>query len=324
MPLAFPDIPLPPTPFGEAMYRRGRALVAEVGLRLDAVVWDADEILWDWVMSGALLFAKMPLLLVGHLGHREWVAFRPGILELLWGMRHASLELGHDPHLRIWTSGYPWRLWRILREAPGFEALLGGPYDPADPDSIRTHPRVFTRPDYVEVVTRLLAPEARREALRDIPEPARGAIDRQLERRPDDSGFKIPELALIAGREGFRTAKILVDDVWRNVAWFHAAGRSAVHVASLTPRIAFGLIPNSVWGPRRFLERHLSRVVEGVADALEALTRGDSPQISRVAMQLGGAPTRTTPIFEIDVPSEVLWREWVTPMRELRRAARRR
>jgi hypothetical protein len=325
MPLAFHDAPLTPSAFGEAMYHRGRDLVSRVGLRLDALVWDADEILWDWVMSGGLLLAKMPLLFVGHLGHREWVAFRPGMLELLWGMRHASLELGLDPHLRIWTSGYPWRLWKILREVEGFEALLGPPFSPADVDSIRAHPRVFTRPDYVAIVTELLHDKARIERLSSMSEAARTAILRQLDERPDDSGFKIPELALLAGRDGFRTSQILIDDVPRNVAWFHAAGRSALHIESMTPRVVFGLIPNSVWGPRRFLGSHTSRVVSAMADALETLAKSPSPKVARIAVshhvespqaKEGPQPQR---IIELDIPSEILWREWMNPMRELRR-----
>ncbi len=325
MSIAFQDAPLEPSAYGEAMYRRGRDLVARVGLRLDGLIWDADEILWDWVMAGGLLLSKMPLLFVGHLGHREWVAFRPGMLELLWGMRHASLELGLDPHIRIWTSGYPWRLWKILREIDGFDALLGPPFSASDVDSVRTHPRIFTRPDYVAIVTELLRDEARAERLSSMPEAARTAILRQLDERPDDSGFKIPELALLAGRDGFGTSQILIDDVPRNIAWFHAAGRSALHIESMTPRVVFGLIPNSVWGPRRFLMTHTSRIVSAMADALETLAKSPRPKVARIAVSHHLADVRASEapvpqrIIELDIPSEILWREWVTPMRELKR-----
>ncbi len=326
MAYGFHDVPVEPSAYGEAMYHRGRALVERHGLRMETLVWDADEVLWDWAMSGPLLFARMPLAVVGNLGHREWIAVRAGILELLWGMRHASLSLGLDPHVRIWTSGYPWRLWRILREIRGFEELLGPPGYGVEggAEVLRRHPRVFTRPDYVDIVHRLLDRREREPLLEALAEPARSTIRRQLETRPHDSGFKIPELAMLAGREGFGAARFLVDDARRNVEWFLAAGRSAVHVKSVTPRL-FGVIPNSAWSPRRFLERSASRVVEAVSEALAGLASADAPRIAEAVMSLAGVGERHDDpppprVMEIDIPSEVLWREWINPMRELKRA----
>ncbi|HRE92196.1 MAG TPA: hypothetical protein PK095_23980 [Myxococcota bacterium] len=281
------------------------------GVRVAELVWDADEVLWDWAMSGARLFAQLPLAVLGNLGHREWVAVRPGLLELLWGMRHASQDLGLDPDLRVWTSGYPWRLWAIFREVPGFAELLGDGH----PDS---HPRVLTRPDYVAVVKPLVADEGlRRRHLDTMSTAARQTIDRQLAEKPHDSGFKIPELAVLAGRAAFATAKILIDDAGRNVRWFHATGRSAVRVRSVTPRL-FGRIPNCDWTPHRFLREVASPAAFEIADALERLYRDPTPRIE-VARVTPDPKVPPTPPVVIDVPSHVLWSQWIHPMRELER-----
>lgn len=323
---SFAEIPgLRPTAYGESLYRRGRELVTR-GLGLEHLVWDADEVLWDWALSGVRLLSQMPLALFGRLGHREYVAIRPGMLELLWGMRHAALELGRDPHVRIWTSGYPWRLWRILREIEGFDELLGPPSSLAHPDAgvLGEHPRVFTRPDYVAVVRDLLDPVERERRLGTLAEPARSAIARQLAARPDDSGYKIPELALLSGKRAFEHARVLIDDARNNVEWFKAAGRSAVHVRSRTPRIAFGRIPNSAWSPTRFLARSGHGVALAIADALAVLTASidQRPTIAEAHLSEpdDGPPNR---IIAIDVPNAVLWREWINPMRDLRRAMKR-
>ena len=221
--------------YGEAMYLRGRELVAG-GIDLSHLVWDADEVLWDWVLSGVRLMSSLPLAILGRLGHREYIAVRPGMIELLWGMHHEALERGRDPHVRIWTSGYPWRLWKILRQIEGFDELLGPPASLLSGDArlLSEHPRIFTRPDYVSIVRDLLHPEVRAERLATLSEPARSAIAAQLSSRPDDSGYKIPELAIWHGKSAFAEARFLIDDARNNVEWFKAAGRSAVHVRSLS------------------------------------------------------------------------------------------
>lgn len=319
---SFDDIPgIARTPYGEQMYARGRALVEGGLVELSHLVWDADEVLWDWALSGVRLMRSLPLAMFGRLGHREWIALRPGMLELLWGMHHAALERGADPHVRIWTSGYPWRLWRILREVPGFSELLGPPHALADDDpaALRDHPRVFTRPDYVAIVSELLDPDVRAARLATLPEPARSTIAARLDLGPDDSGFKIPELALLFGKQAFAEARVLIDDVRRNVEWFRDAGRSAVHVRSRTPRIVFGKIPNSAWAPVRFLERSGHRIAQGIADALASLAGDDAPAIAEARGE-PDAESRPQRVFTIDIPNDVLWREWITPMRRLRKA----
>jgi len=321
---SFADVPgIVPTPYGEAMYVRGRELVA-LGIDLSHLVWDADEVLWDWVLSGVRLMGSLPFALFGRLGHREYIALRPGMLELLWGMHHAALEHGKDPHVRIWTSGYPWRLWKILRHIEGFDQLLGPPdaLGSGDARLLGAHPRVFTRPDYVSIVRDLLSPEVRAKRLATLSEPARSAIATQLAHRPDDSGYKIPELALLFGKAAFANARFLIDDARNNVEWFKAAGRSAVHVRSRTPRIAFGRIPNSAWSPVRFLERSGHGAARAIADALHVLASSSDTIIAEAL--LGDAPDAPpNRIFAIDVPNAVLWREWINPMRDLRRAMKR-
>lgn len=343
---AFEDAPgLARTAFGEAMYARGRELVSR-GILPAHLLWDADEVLWDWALSGVRLFSRLPLALFGNLGHREYIAVRPGLLELLWGMHHEALARGEDPYLRIWTSGYPWRLWRILREVEGFDALLGPPFSREEGGAaiISNHPRVFTRPDYVRVMLRLLNHETRAAQLAPLSPAARATIERQLVHGVDDSGFKIPELAILDGKVAFAPARFLIDDARRNVEWFKDAGRSAVHVKSHAPRIFFGKIPNSTWTPIRFLETTPSTLIEAIATALLSLAEDAPTAPRRVAGAAPSEPSRapqqpatrslgpsspsTQPepprrIFHVDIPSEVLWREWLHPMRELRRAQKR-
>lgn len=312
---------LPASAYGEAMYTRGRELVAR-GLELSELVWDADEVLWDWVMSGARLLATIPLAAFGWLGHREWVAMRPGMIELLFGMHHAALELGKDPHVRIWTSGYPWRVWRILREVPGFDRLLGPPDALAEPERMASHPRVFTRPDYIRAMHDLIDPKARAERLAAMSEGARKTIESHLGSDPD-SGFKIPELARFVGKDAFERARYLIDDLRPNVEWFQATGRHAIHVKSIRPRIAFGKIPHSAWSPARFLARSGHGVAAQIADALDALLGHETPAIHEAAV---GAPAEGPPnrIVSILIPNSVLWREWIRPMRTLRKAMKAR
>lgn len=291
------------------------------GVRLDKILWDADEVLWDWLLSGLELVRIIPrATLRGDLTHREWILPRPGMLELLWGMRHASLERDLDPHVRIWTSGYPWRMWRIAREIPGFAALIGPPFDagPDGPAVMAEHPRVFARPDYVRAMTRLLEPSARAALLEPIAGPARWVLAEHTSARPGHSGLKIPELATLAGKPELAGGDVLVDDQRENVAWFTSAGRSAIHVISRAPRIFFNAVPNSAWRPARAILELPVTTAEGIADAL---VRADGRARTIIAEGRRMRHEAAEP-FVIEVPNVVLQGEWIRPIRAMVKAAR--
>ena len=332
--LDFAQVPLRPTDFGRQLYEAGRQLVARSGLGLDAIVWDADEVLWDWTMSGARLVGRAYRLMTGDLSHREWFMVRPGIMELLWGMRHEALARGLDPDMRIWTSGYAWRLWRIGREVPGFGELLGLGRDWAHQSdevalaAVRTSPRIMTRLDFSEAMRTIYPRHMRVPFLASLTGAVRHVIERQLHHQPTHPGFKIPELAPLVGKDGFGAARVLVDDTHKNVRWFAAAGRGAVHVTSFRPTIGFGKVPNTTWfGPLAELQRATSDVSEGIAACLAQLI-GGAPEAAAAGVLLRAegarrAVERAIAPFHIDVPGPVLWREWIAPGRALEKDARR-
>ncbi|MFO0744141.1 MAG: hypothetical protein U1F43_00515 [Myxococcota bacterium] len=325
---AFEDLPLTPTSYGRALYERGRELVRSHGARLDELLWDADEVLWDWLLSGVQLLGVLPrIALRGDLSHREWVLPRPGMLELLWGMRHESLALGLDPHIRIWTSGYPWRMWRIGREIPGFGELIGPPFDPgpAGAESMVDHPRVFTRTDYVRAMTRLLDPRARGELLSPFPATPRSVLARHIHARPQHSGLKIPELALLSGKPELARGRVLIDDHGSNVRWFADAGRAAIHVLSSAPRILLRAIPNSAWRPAQVIREIGVSSAEAIADALVALGPAAGHQARGVVVARGRPVRAEAPRpFTIDVPDAVLQGQWIRPIRAMVRDAKAR
>ncbi len=293
-------------------------------MRLDELVWDADEVLWDWLLQQLQLVARLPgAIFARNFGHREWVGVRPGVFELLWGMRHESLERGHDPHLRIWTSGYPWRMWRIGREIPGFAELIGppGPADLDDPAWLADHPRVFTRPHWVAAAERLIE-DGVHTVLAPFPKAVRDTVERQLDsRKPADSGFKIPELAQLLGLDAFDKAKVLIDDTRANVERFVATGRRGVHIVSEPPRAVLGVVPNAVWGrPSRALRRLHLPFADAIVDALERLHRPGAPALATAA-PAGDPVGDDYPTIQMvfDVPNAVLQQEWVHPMRALKK-----
>jgi len=288
---------------------------------MQRILWDADEVLWDWLLSGVELVSIIPrATLRGDLTHKEWVLPRPGMLELLWGMRHASLERGLDAHVRVWTSGYPWRMWRITREIPGFAELIGPPFDPGPdgPALMASHPRVFARPDYVHAMTRLLDPHARPGLLEAVRGPARSVLADHVELRPGHSGLKIPELATLAGKPDLAEADVLVDDQYDNIEWFTAAGRTAVHVISRAPRIFFNAVPNSAWWPERAILQLAVSTAEAIA---ERLLDADGRARTLVARGSPMRPEAARP-FVIEVPNAVLQGEWIRPIRAMVRAAK--
>ena len=65
----------------------------------------------------------IPRLIKRDLSHREFFRVKPGVFELIWGMHHESKERGEDPFMRVWTDGYPWRMWRINQSDSGRDFL---------------------------------------------------------------------------------------------------------------------------------------------------------------------------------------------------------
>jgi hypothetical protein len=326
MPLDYQDIPLPPSEFGRALYRRGRRLVEQSGLRMEEVVWDCDEVLWDWVMDASRMLSDPTKIWRWDFGHREWYMLKPGVFELIWGMHHAARQAGHDPYMRIWTNGYPWRLWRVAREIPGLVDLLGPPasLDAEGQSGFVEHPRIFSRTDFVEIAPILIG---RRGGDGRVDHPQLEADDQvhrlivdQLERDPYDSSFKLPELAALRGKGGFGAARYLIDDHPRNVERFVASGRHAIRVVSHTPRVLFGKVPNTVWSdPMATLQALDNSVAEAVADALAHLAGEPEPALKH-AHPDGRPADYPTHTFTVDIPDEKLREEWIEPMQRLRQA----
>jgi hypothetical protein len=318
------DIPLPHSEFGEELYLNGRRLVRECGVRLDEIVWDADEVLWDWLMDARRMLKRAPASLMAwdlDFGHREFYLVKPGVFELIWGMRHESLERELDPYMRVWTNGYPWRLWRVAHEIPGFATLVGPPARERDDEHLAfsDHPRIFYRTDYARVAHKLLDPDGFSELASAFPDHVRELVSSQFERDPFDSSFKLPEFASVCGKGGFGCARVLIDDARRNVGRFVASGRHGVHVVSKSPRFIFGAVPNTVWGsPRDALAPLSNRISQEIADALEKLACRDNP--THLAVASDDVARGHVPIeFHIDVPDRMIRSEWIDPIKDLKR-----
>jgi len=291
-------------------------------LALSQIVWDADEVLWDWVMSASALMKSLPRMAVRGYAHREFLRTKPGIFELLWGMRHAAVDAGEsvdDTHVRLWTDGYPWRLWRIAEAIPGMSELLGpGPSGlPSSADDFREHPRVFSRTDFEAALVRVIAESPHSDALPTHLSERLGAAIRSQEAR---STWKIPELARWVGKSGFERSAILVDDARKNVETFAKTGRRAIHLASPTPRVLFGKLRNSVWNhPPTELERLASKVAEPLVQALERV--GGEPAGTILNVSSSEPVTDWTAVaFEIDVPDDRIREEWIEPVKRIKRA----
>jgi len=321
MALAPSNLPVPRSRFGREMADLGRALVLEHGVRMDRLVWDADEVLWDWLMDFGELARGLPRYLMRpDMGHREQVRLVPGLFELLTGMHVASREAGLDPYLRIWTNGYPYRLHRIAAHIPELHALLGLPDPPACTARDLAHcPRLFFRGDYTRAVERLLEPDGVARVQQTWSPAARRALVRQLRHKPLDPHFKIPELAPLVGKHGFDGCTVLVDDLERNVWRFASTGRRAVRLAVRSPTVLGGRVPNSVWRrPREVLAKKRCTCTPGLAAALRRVFQPAGPRVLRVQ------PTRVPPdeplrVFEIRIPDDRVRAEWIAPRKTLRR-----
>lgn len=318
-------------PAEAALYDAGLALVVEHGLGPADILWDADEVLWDWAIGFGRLLPVSPKVIFRQYGHREWIALRPGMTGLLAGLHDGAQEAGKDPFMRIWTAGYPWRLWRIFREIPAFTTLLG----PADgglattPEQLAAHPRLMARGDLVRIILALLDEDRSAPLLAALPASIRPMVELQCRQDPGHGGFKIPELATVAGKPDVATTSILVDDTRANVDWFLGSGRQAVWVRSPTPRVLFGKVPNSLWRrPDRWLAGLRHGLVPAIADALAKVRPAgglaiaeplEGERATHVAFPADAAPPS---VFPIDIPNGVFWREWFGPMKAVKRAAR--
>ncbi len=323
--LTFARLPNARSAYGEQMYARGRALVADHGVRIDELVWDADEVLWDWVVDArGMLRSSARMVLRGDLGHREHFRIKPGIFELLWGMHHASIERGLDPYMRVWTNGYPWRAWRVAREVPGWDALLGPPArsSASGHESFAWHPRFFCRADFARALRALIGPDDGAARLGALPPEAREVVVRQLRSCPFDSTLKVPELALLAGKDGFLASRVLVDDQEWNAERFAASGRVAVHVVKPPSPLSLGPMQNAVWtAPHRAFRPLATRIASAIASALVRAVRS---RPGTVIDAWSGQPLDDYPFveFSIEIPDTMVRREWVEPLRCLRRDAR--
>jgi len=315
------------------MYEAGRRLVAEHKLGPADILWDADEVLWDWAMPFGRMLSVAPKVLFRQYGHREWIALRPGIIGLLAGLHDGAVEAGLDPWMRLWTAGYPWRLWKIFEAIPAFHALLGpsGAKETGSPEALAAHPRLMARGDLIRVILDLLDPDRGEAILTTLPEPIRPMVVQQLDDNPGHGGFKIPEIAVAAGKPEVSTTSILVDDTRANVEYFTTSGRRAVWVQSPTPRVLFGRVPNSLWfRPARWLAALDHALVPAIAAALErastesGLTVASPADLALRERLAFPSETKVEHLFALDIPNAIFWRDWFGPMKAVKRAAKRR
>jgi hypothetical protein len=322
--LSYGDIPLAESPFGQTCYRAGRRVIEETGLRLAEIVFDADEILWDWVIDFEEILKKLPELIWHRdIGHTEYYLVKPGIFELIWGMRHASLEKGLDPYMRIWTDGYPWRLWKIEGHIPGFSELLGPPTEDGSPPSHEEfikHPRIFFRTDYIETATQLLLKDNLSSFLKNLAPSVHNVVKDQLDNNPIDPSFKLPEFAAVRGKPGFKESSILIDDYRDNVYRFVASGRKGIYVHNETPTILGGLVPNTVWRTPKAALQEMGNysVATEIAAKLTELSNSQAPS-TRMAYPNRISDDYDPILFTIDIPDRMLRSEWLEPVRNLKK-----
>lgn len=318
----YSSIPLSASPYGEQSYLLGRDLVGRHGVRLAEVIWDADEVLWDWVMNFGRLMRAVPRRIRGDWTHMEYFGAKPGVLELIWGMHHESKARGLDPFMRVWTDGYPWRMWRIHQEIPSLGVLLG-PVDgqtPETPEAFATHPRLFTRVDFAQAAERLLEWMAEPQTRAHLSGAAHDELTRRAAEGKFGASWKIPELAVLIGKNGFEHARLLIDDNERNVATFINTGRRAVHVENPTPEVLFGKVPNSVWSkPYRTLERLATAISGPISEALLQALDGTVGQYT-TAQSTESVPDYEPAHWEFEVPDARIQAEWIQPMKRLRKA----
>lgn len=304
----------PQSPFARAMVDRGRSLYA-AGLRIHQVAWDADEVLWDWSMSLGRMLASAPVAVPTlSVAHRESFQMKSGVIELLMGWSHASREAGDDPHMRIWTNGYAWRIGQIAERVPALAWLLGPNVRSDAP--WHQHPRVFCRPHFVTAAHRLLEADGREHAAEVLGREEAEYLLWHFERNPVDSTLKLPGFAAIAGKTGFVETRWLVDDSKKNTSRFAGTGRRSLCPLMAVPKTRLGVRNVAWWEEPRFLTQADTQVATGLAAGFE-----------RLAKHPGGtwATVEPEPVFDyepvtfaLQIPDERLRGEWIAPLRGLK------
>lgn len=311
------DVPFETDVSGLAVYEAGYKL-AQHGMPLNRIMWDCDELLWDWVLLARNSLKNVGRLVRRDLSHREWVRTKPGIWELIWGLHHGTLDSGEDARLRIATNGYPWRLWRMAQHIPGFDQLIAEGARLDDYDTWRNHPMLFCKPDYVRAATALLRNEVDRPA-----SPARTVIAEHIDNTPSDSTLKLPEIAMIAGKPAFETVDILVDDSFRNIRRFARSGRIGIHADVPAKRLRragrIPKLPNTIWSqPESYLDKVSTPLGASVAIALEEALEVHSSDILVASARPARASSPTLD-FQIDIDGDMIRAEWFEPVRRLKR-----
>ncbi len=307
---------LPTSVFGEASYRLGREAGAG-SLGLEHIMFDADEVLWDWAMTTSDIFRGIPRLLRSwDLSHREYIRVKPGIIEFLCGFRDERRHKNADHFLRIWTNAYPWRVRAICERLPDLAELLGGNTD----EDIWEHPRLFTRPHYAHLVTQAFRNGGVDALLGSLAPQPRDVVRRHLEETPTDTTLKLPDLALPAGKIGFGEVRILIDDRRRNVDRFaaSAADRVGLWVDNPIHPSVHRRLPNVTRGPATpYLEHQSQSFVQALADVLMDLPEQGLRTLPATETPRGDRATQ----FMIEIPNDVLRAQWTEPPKNLKRSA---
>lgn len=304
--------------FGLKMYMRGRRMVHELGIYPEHLVWDADEVLWDWCMGGKLALLSLPHT-VRHrdIGHRELFQLKPGVLEMIQGMCDQAAEQGLDARMRLWTNGYAWRLWAISRHVPGFAGLFGLLTEDG-PDVFEHSDVIFCRHDYARAIEPLLDRTRRMQWLEQQSWRTRDVISTHLERDPFQSAFKIPELAGLVGKRGFEHAQIMIDDHFSIVKHFARTGRKGIEVTAHPVKDVSSKLPNVTWELREdVFDPMITAVAEKIAQAIESLGYAEDGKV--LTVDSGVRPYGFEPVrFAIDIPNERISGQWVEPMEALK------
>lgn len=315
-PSGYQGISLPASPFGEFAYGLGqRAGAGDLGL--EHIMFDADEVLWDWVMTTSDIVRGIPKLLRSRdLGHREYIRVKPGTIEFLCGFRDARSERGADPFLRIWTNAYPWRVRALCERLPDLAGLLGG--DTAG--GIWEHPRLFTRPHYVDLMSEVFLSGGMETFLEGIQPGPRELVRAHLETTPTDTTLKLPDLAVHLGKAGFGDVRVLVDDRRSNVERFAASGcgRVGLWVDNPPHPSVHRKLPNVTHGAATpYLEHQSQPFVQALSDALTSLP--DNGLVTLPARENARGYRATE--FAISIPDDVLRAQWTGPPKQLKRYA---